>query len=79
MVQNRKATHYIVKVEIGGVAGALAPIFGKQPPDTDVWILGGDAPAFVKLEGQLSIGGPVLRIELMSPIWPGKLTANSKE
>jgi hypothetical protein len=33
---NRKATHFVVKVEIGGIAGVVAPILGKQPPDTHV-------------------------------------------
>jgi hypothetical protein len=62
-----KAIHYVVKVKIGGVAGLLAPLFGKQPPDTHVWVLGGDAPAFVKLEGQLYDGGPIWRVELAAP------------
>jgi hypothetical protein len=65
----RKATHYVVKVEIGGVAGLIAPLVGKQPPDSHVWILGGDAPAFVKSEGPLYLGGPVWRIELTNPVW----------
>jgi hypothetical protein len=43
----RKATHYVLKVEIGGAAGLMAPLIGKKPPDTHVWILGGEAPAFV--------------------------------
>jgi hypothetical protein len=66
----RKATHYVLKVGIGGVAGAVAPLVGKQPPDSHVWILGGDAPAFVKSEQPLYSGGPVWRIELVSPVWP---------
>jgi hypothetical protein len=66
----RSATHYVVKVEIGGVAGLVAPIIGKQPPDAHVWIMGGDAPAFVKAEQALYSGGPVWRIELTSPVWP---------
>ncbi|HEY6546701.1 MAG TPA: hypothetical protein VI589_02310 [Vicinamibacteria bacterium] len=66
----RKATHYVIKVEIGGVSGLLAPLLGKQPPDTHVWILNGEAPAFVKSEGPLSVGGPVWRIELTGPSWP---------
>lgn len=66
----RKAMHYAVKVEITGIAGVVAPIFGKQPPDTHVWILEGEAPAFVKFEGQLAYGGPIWRIELVSPTWP---------
>ena len=66
----RKATHYVVKVRIGGIAGVIAPLIGKQPPDTHVWIMQGDAPAFVKSEGPLAPEGPVWRIELASPTWP---------
>jgi hypothetical protein len=66
----RKATHYVLKVEIGGITGVLAPLLGKQPPDSHVWILGGDAPAFVKSEQPLYLGGPLWRIELVSPVWP---------
>lgn len=67
---SRKATHHVVKVEIGGAAGLVASLLGKQPPDTHVWILGGEAPAFVKSEGPLYFGGPIWRIELVSPVWP---------
>jgi hypothetical protein len=66
---SRKAIHYVVKVDIGGVTGLVAPLIGKQPPDTHVWILGGEAPAFVKSEGPLYLGGPTWRIELASPVW----------
>jgi hypothetical protein len=43
----RKGTRYLVKIKIGGVAGVVAPIVGKQPPDTHVWILRGEAPTFL--------------------------------
>lgn len=66
----REATNYLVKVKIGGVAGVVAPIVGKQPPDTHIWILGGEAPAFVKSEVVSYMGGPMWRIELASPAWP---------
>ena len=66
----RQATHYVIKVEIGGVSGLLAPLLGKQPPDTHVWILNGEAPAFVRSEGPLFVGGPIWRIELTVPFWP---------
>ena len=66
----RKATHFVVKVELGGITKLVAPLLGKQPADTHVWILQGQAPAFVKFEGQLWIGGPIWRIELSSPAWP---------
>lgn len=66
----RKAAHYVVKIEIGGVAGLVAPIIGKQPADTHVWILSGEAPTFVKAEGPMFLGGPLWRIELVSPVWP---------
>jgi len=64
-----KATRYVVKVELGGVAGVVAPIIGKEPKDTYVWILEGKAPAFVRMEGQFFQGGPIWKIELTSPIW----------
>jgi hypothetical protein len=69
---SRRATHYVLKVKIGGVAGVVAPIVGKEPPDSHVWILGGAAPAFVKSEQPLYNGGPLWRIELTSPAWPKK-------
>jgi len=49
----------------------VAPLVGKQPQDTRVWILGGKAPAFVNIEGPLYQGGPVRRIEPTSPVWLG--------
>ena len=66
----RTATNYRLKVDIGGLSGVLAPLLGKQPPDSHVWILGGEAPAFVKSEQALYLGGPIWRIELVSPVWP---------
>jgi hypothetical protein len=67
---SRKATHFVLKVDIGGIAGFVAPLVGKQPPDSHVWILEGEAPAFVKAEQPFYLGGPLWRIELASPIWP---------
>jgi hypothetical protein len=66
----REATRYAVHVDIGGLTGIIAKVFGKQPPDTHVWILTGEAPAFVKSEGPMFQGGPIWRTELVSPAWP---------
>ena len=66
----RKATRFSIHVNIGGIGGIVAPIIGKQPPDTSVWISEGKAPGFLKSEGPLFDGGPVWRIELASPLWP---------
>jgi hypothetical protein len=67
---SRKAKRYLVKVEIGGVTGLLAPLLRKQPADTRVWILDGEAPAFVKSEAPLYLGRPICRIALTFPVWP---------
>jgi hypothetical protein len=64
-----KAKQYQVKVQIGGVAGAVAPVVGQQPPDSHFWILKGEAPIFLKSTGPLAAGTPVWQIELASPIW----------
>ncbi len=47
-----KAMNYDIKVELGGVVGVVAPIVGKEPKDIHVWVLGGKAPAFVRMEGR---------------------------
>jgi hypothetical protein len=74
----REAINYVVKVKIGGVAGVVAPILGKEPPDAHVWVLGGDAPTFVKSEILSYMGGPLWRIELACPAWPQTAVADSK-
>ena len=66
----RKAIHYEIKIELGGVAGIVAPIIGKQPPNIQVWIIGGQAPSFLKEQGPLYPDGPILTMELASPTWP---------
>jgi hypothetical protein len=63
----RQADHYVVKVEIGGLKGVLASVFGKEPPDSHVWVLADDVPAFVRSEQPLYAGGPIWRIELVAP------------
>jgi len=68
----RKAAHYVVKVIIGGIAGVVAPIIGKQPPDSHVWIFHDGAPGFVKSEMPFFNGGPLWRIRLVAPVWPDR-------
>jgi hypothetical protein len=65
----RQATHYVLKIDIGGLAGVIAPLVGKQPEDSHVWILEGEAPAFVKSQAAMFMGGPLWRTDLVSPVW----------
>jgi hypothetical protein len=62
-----RAQHYIIKTKIEGVAGIVAPLVGKQPPDIHIWIVKSEAPTFVEFEGILSQDSPVWRIELAAP------------
>jgi hypothetical protein len=66
----RQAVDYVLHVEIGGLTGAIAPMIGKQPRDYHIWILEGAPPAFIREEGQLYEGGPIWRIEQISPTFP---------
>ena len=65
-----KATRYVARVELGGLTGVIAPLIGKQPPNTKIWVVGGEAPAFVKSEGPFSEGGAIWSIAMTSPTWP---------
>jgi hypothetical protein len=42
---------YEIKTELGGVEGMVGPLISKQPPNIQIWIVGGEGPAFVKEEG----------------------------
>jgi hypothetical protein len=66
----RPAHRYKVHVEIGGIAGLIAPMIGKQPADLHIWLADGDMPAFIKMEGPLYEGGPIWTMEPTSPAWP---------
>jgi hypothetical protein len=66
----RKATVYRMKLDLGGVAGVVAPIICKQPPDIIIWVLEGDPPLFVREIGQLSEDGPILSIEFSGATFP---------
>jgi hypothetical protein len=68
--ESRKATDFVVHVELGGVAGVVAPLIGKNPPDYHVLILSGSDPAFIREEGPLYEGGPVWRIQQVSAAFP---------
>jgi hypothetical protein len=69
----READRFNVHFELGGIAGAVAPLVGKQPPDIGIWTVDGTAgpvPVFVKLVGPLYESGPVWTVLLAAPTWP---------
>ncbi|HEY2393026.1 MAG TPA: hypothetical protein VGK22_17760 [Candidatus Angelobacter sp.] len=76
---SRKATRYNMKIEIGGIKGVIAPLVGKQPPDTQLWVLGGETPAFLMSQGPLFYGGPIWRIELSSPTYPKEMKKSESD
>jgi hypothetical protein len=67
---SRKATHYDIKIDLGGVAGVVAPIIGKAPPNIQIWTIGGEATTFAREQGPLYPEGPMTTIQLASPTWP---------
>lgn len=67
----RQAHAYEIKIEIGGIAGLIAPIVGKQPPNIHMWIEDGEVPTFLRETGPLFEGGDILSIDLIGPTWPG--------
>ncbi|HJV34530.1 hypothetical protein, partial [Geomonas sp.] len=66
---SKSASHYLLKPKLGPLLKIGAAILGKTPPDTHLWTIFTDVPAFVKLEGPLATEGPIWRVELTSPVW----------
>jgi hypothetical protein len=64
-----KAVVWDVKAELGGLTGIVAPMIGKQPPDTHVWVAENGVPTIVRVDTALYVGGPVWSIQLASPVW----------
>jgi hypothetical protein len=62
-----KAQHYLLKVEITGLKGKVAPLVGKQPADIHLWLIKSESPTFVKFRGQMSQDGPIWEMELADP------------
>jgi hypothetical protein len=69
---SRKVIRYKLHVDIGGIAGVIAPIIGKQPADIELWVLDGDAPVLLKVETPLYPQGPIETMVLTSPTWPSR-------
>jgi hypothetical protein len=53
------ATRFMIKPQLGLFASLLV----ADLPDVKIWIVEGEAPAFIKFEGPLYFMGPVWRIE----------------
>jgi hypothetical protein len=64
-----KAVEWDIKPELGGLTGLVAPVIGKQPPDSHVWIMEGGVPTILRVDSALYNGGPVWSIQLASPVW----------
>jgi hypothetical protein len=62
--QTLKATVFRIHPELGGIVGVIARLIGLQPKDVMVWVLEGEAPAIVRIVGQLGGYGPVVNSEL---------------
>ena len=67
--EKHSCTRLGVHPELGGLMGLVAPITGKQPPETQVWITYGLVPAFLKLQGPSYIGGPLWTMEIANAVW----------
>jgi hypothetical protein len=65
----RPAKIFKIHIELGGVAGVVAPVVGKQPSDIRIFVMTGPVPAFLKLEAALYQQGPVWVMQLASPAW----------
>lgn len=59
-----------LKVDLGGLAGVIAPIIGKEPKPTYAWMAGGRVPMFIRMQTQFYEGAPLWTIQQTSPSYP---------
>ncbi len=61
--------HFVLSPQLGALTTFFAKLLGKLPPDSDVWIVMDQVPAFIRFEGPMYLG-PVWRLSLTTPTWP---------
>jgi len=74
---SQEAIRFLMKVDLGGITGAVASVTGKKPADTQFWVIPGAAPTYAGSEGPLYGDGPVWTIELVSPARQSEKSAQS--
>lgn len=67
-----QAVHYVMTPKLGLLRGAAAAVLGKTPAPYHCWVVTAGAPAFVAIDGPLYTGGPIWRIETVSPSGPAR-------
>ena len=70
---HHRAHRLKINVELGGMAGLVAPILGKEPKASYVWVTVGKVPVFLRLQAQFYEGGPIWNVEQASPVWPSSI------
>jgi hypothetical protein len=63
LATEQESSGEVVRYHIRPKLGLFASLLVTDVPDTRVWILQGDAPAFLKAEGPLYFMGPIWRVE----------------
>jgi hypothetical protein len=66
---HKAAIHYVIKFDLGGVTGVIAPLIGKQPANLDIWIASDGMPTFLMSRGEFFEGGPIWTVALTTPRW----------
>ena len=69
--------HFVLAPQLGALTTFFAKLLGKLPPDSDVWIVMDQVPAFIRFEGPMYLG-PVWRLTLATPTWPALPKPQSK-
>ena len=67
---SRRADRFNIHTDIGGIAGVVAEVVGKQPPDIKLWFAGGTISSFVRMDGPFYENGPIWTVLLAAPTWP---------
>jgi hypothetical protein len=72
------ALRFTLKPKLSLLLKVGAALKGQTPPDSHLWIVTDDVPAFVRFEGPM-YSGPVWRVDLTGPRWASAARAPSQQ
>lgn len=70
-----ETAHFRLTPKLGAFTAFFAKLLGKLPPDSHIWVVTEQVPAFIHFKGPLYTG-PSWQLSLTTPTWPKRPPAD---